>query len=306
MSGGSPPMSGSSPPMSGGSPPKNGGSPPADDEPFRGPIAPAPRPPTSGGSAAGSGGSPPMNGGSPPMGGDSSPISTIVITETARATSTQLTIVTQTGSPPDNKTPPRDADNSSGDPSITEQQVLAAAPDSKSCAETTECVTADVAAKAMSESFAKYDIRTVGEKAALLSLIILESGSFKYKTNKNPGRPGQGTRNMMQPNFIYEYAKDVDAAALAKAAPGINTGLELENGKNATKVAVLDIVNKSDDLSFGSAAWFLTTKCDKDIRENLKKGDEDSWTKYITDCVSTPLGDRKAGWQKALDALMGK
>lgn len=71
-----------------------------------------------------------------------------------------------------------------------------------------ECITAADATQPLIDSFAKYQITTPGEQAALLSWMAYESGDFKYVRNHfpAPGRPGQGCRNMMMPEFVSEFA----------------------------------------------------------------------------------------------------
>lgn len=176
---------------------------------------------------------------------------------------------------------------------ITPQQITSIAPTAASCNGAPfpeECADAARAAPAISASFQKYDICSRGAQAALLAIMVFESGSFKYNKNHFPGRPGQGTRNMQMPDFNREYANaTLDPATLA----------------NATTVeAVLALLNKDDKLSFGSAAWYLKTKCNASIKNDLKSGSDAAWDAYLTQCVGTTrTADRDVGWVAAKKAL---
>jgi hypothetical protein len=75
--------------------------------------------------------------------------------------------------------------------------IQAIMPTSKSCADAKfpdECRTAEQAAPFISKACA--DLST-GECAATIALMGLESVEMKFKHNVSPGRPGQGTANMM-------------------------------------------------------------------------------------------------------------
>ena len=67
--------------------------------------------------------------------------------------------------------------------SITVEQLLAIAPASAACDPAAqfadECITAQDAVAPLNAAFAQYGVETVGEKAALLSLMLFESGDFK-------------------------------------------------------------------------------------------------------------------------------
>ena len=47
-----------------------------------------------------------------------------------------------------------------------------------------ECATADHAAPFINDGFAQFGIESVGEKAAILSLMMFETGNFKYNRNQ--------------------------------------------------------------------------------------------------------------------------
>ncbi|DAA74549.1 TPA_exp: Uncharacterized protein A8136_3307 [Trichophyton benhamiae CBS 112371] len=155
-----------------------------------------------------------------------------------------------------------------------------------------QCRSASQAAEPIIHSFEKYKITSKPEMAAILSLIALESGEFKYQKNVFPGRPGQGTRNMQMPNFNALYAKSIPELA-AKIGPKTNN-----------VDAVLDMLLSKDDYDFGSAAWFLTTQCTPAVRTALQSGSEEGWSKYLTECIGTTAADeRKKYWTKAMESV---
>lgn len=76
-------------------------------------------------------------------------------------------------------------------------QLLELAPTSNTCdgaAHPDECATNVQAAPYLIDAMSKYKIFSVPEIAAVLSLIVLESGDFKFNRNyfPEPGQPGQG------------------------------------------------------------------------------------------------------------------
>ena len=162
-----------------------------------------------------------------------------------------------------------------------------------------ECADAARAAPAISASFKKYGITTPGEQAALIAIMVFETGGFKYSKNhfspEGP-RPGQGTRNMQMLPFNLKYANDVLPAETASTA--------VAAGGDAVTAAL----NADDETSFGSAAWFLTTaqpdKCTQQIRDGLAAGTKVGWDAYLTQCVeTTPDPTRDVPWTAAKAAL---
>ncbi|KAL8904614.1 MAG: hypothetical protein Q9171_006989 [Xanthocarpia ochracea] len=173
--------------------------------------------------------------------------------------------------------------------------LIAMAPKSRTCAGApfpSECKTAAQAAPFINASFKTYGITSNGEAAAIVSLMALESGDFKYNINHFPGRPGQGTRNMQMPAFNLEYAKSIPAlkSGLAKAGTDVK--------------AVLALLTANGEYDFGSAAWFMKNKCSDKVRKGLKTGTTDAWKAYITECVGTTVTEeRQAGWERAAKAF---
>ncbi|PGH02589.1 hypothetical protein AJ79_07593 [Helicocarpus griseus UAMH5409] len=153
-----------------------------------------------------------------------------------------------------------------------------------------ECRSAEQAAAPLLRSFERYNITELGERAAILGLLAVESGEFAYRKNHYPGTPGQGTRNMQMPNFNAQYAASLDEIKEEVAKIG-NDG-----------VMILDLLLKSEEHDFGAAAWFLTTQCDPAVRAELQTGTEKGWMEYLKNCVHTTITE-KAYWERAKEEL---
>ncbi|ETN37083.1 uncharacterized protein HMPREF1541_08073 [Cyphellophora europaea CBS 101466] len=157
--------------------------------------------------------------------------------------------------------------------------LLSISPSSKSCDDAKfkdECATATDAAPHIVSSFAQYNVTSAGEQAALISWMIFESAGFKY--NKNhfpaPGRPGQGTRTMMMPEFVQKYAKSIKAL----------------NGPVGTDEQVLALV-MVPEYTFGSAAWFHSSQCSEGVKKGLAEGTTKGWEAWLKECVQTEVGE---------------
>ncbi|KAF2869350.1 hypothetical protein BDV95DRAFT_577128 [Massariosphaeria phaeospora] len=174
---------------------------------------------------------------------------------------------------------------------ITADTILSITPATKSCATAefpNECADAARAGPAISASFAKYEITEKGTQAALIAIMMFESGSFVYNKNHYPGRPGQGTKNMQMPDNNKLYAAALFPDKIAGAT---------------TPEAVLQLVS-GDNESFGSAAWHLTTQCGPEIQKGLAAGDAKGWDAYLTGCVKTThTPDRDVLWTAAKKVL---
>ncbi len=67
-------------------------------------------------------------------------------------------------------------------------------------------------------------------------------------------------------------------------------------------VEVLALVTP-DEHNFGSAAWFLTTKCTADVQNSLKTGSDAGWAAYAG-CIGVGVdAARTAYWNRAKTAL---
>lgn len=182
---------------------------------------------------------------------------------------------------------------------LTVEQLTAIAPATASCDgadQPEECADAKRAVAAINKSFETYKITSKGERAAIVAYMLFESVNFKYNRNHFPGRPGQGTRMMAMPPYVEKYAIHlVGQDAVSKAqAPGGNESLD----------AVLLLANDSDEKSFGSAGWFVSTECTPEIRAGLASETETGWHDFLTECVETTLDPlRDEPWTKALQNM---
>lgn len=115
-----------------------------------------------------------------------------------------------------------------------------------------QCRSAVQAAGPIQQSFEKYYINAIGEKAAVLTWLLYASSNFKYDRRTGP-LLGVGTRNMQSAGHNTEYAHYV---------------LDLPSEDVVTN---LHRILQNDDLSFGSAAWWLSTICPLSIRSQLQE-----------------------------------
>jgi len=197
---------------------------------------------------------------------------------------------------------------------ITASQLIQISPASESCNPSSqfpdECRTAAQAAPFINQAFSDYNITSLGEKVALLSLMLFETSGFEFDTNHFPGTPGQGTRNMMSFTFVLEYALDTPAVASQASAlvgGGPSNPAITADTQNAVRSLVL-----SDELSFASAMWFYTQSgpdkagCtgNQTIVDGLQAATQEGWENYIEQCVFTTVTpDRQAIWQSTLAVL---
>jgi len=190
---------------------------------------------------------------------------------------------------------------------MTVAQILKAAPSTASCLSSAPaaCRNAVQIATFVNKSFSKFGFTTPGEQAALFSLMAFESGNFIFDVNQFPGRPGQGTRNMMMFDFILPYALQYNRKAVLAIRPDLtaqSTAADVpsDTEKNAIRATVLD-----DTLSFASAAWFLRTKCPAQIAAGLKTASADAFNAYMgPSCIGAGQDPaRLAGYQATLAAM---
>ena len=177
------------------------------------------------------------------------------------------------------------------------QQLLYIAPTSNTCggaSDPKECATSNpTTVKALVEGFAKYGITTAEEQAALISWMAYESNEFKYNRNHfpAPGKPGQGTRCMMSPAFVKEYANSIPELKTQAAAL-------------TDPDAILALV-QTDEYSFAAASWYYNAHCTDAQKGQIKGGGQANWASaFINGCVNTAMDDsRIAYWNKANEAL---
>ncbi|KAJ1942314.1 hypothetical protein FBU59_003233 [Linderina macrospora] len=177
-----------------------------------------------------------------------------------------------------------------------DRAVSARAGDGNCSARPDECAPNTRALAAINKALKKYNITRRGEVVAVLSLMAFESGDWAFNINHypEPGRPGQGTRNMMMYNFVEEYAKYLHPTE-ANALLG-SGGTPSDSTKNAVRQLVLN-----DDDSFGAGFWYLTQKAGSfhDNPAKLIDGNEDSFKDYIVNGVGTGYADeRKQYWDR--------
>lgn len=166
-------------------------------------------------------------------------------------------------------------------------------PKSKSCdAANKECATAEQVTQPLIDSFVKYKITTPGEQASLIAWMALESVEFQFNHNHyapdlpNPseGRPGQGTRAMLMPNFVAELAKS------------------LKVDSTDPKKLLEDVLAKGGD--YEAAAWYYSTKCSDDIKKGVQAGTTAGHKAFIEKCVSTTwAAEREKYWKDSAAAF---
>jgi len=183
---------------------------------------------------------------------------------------------------------------------VTAADIIHIDPNTASCTAAPaadECRTAAEAAPCIAISFTNYGITSFGEQAALLALMLYESGDFKYSRGQFPGVPGQGTRNMQSPAYNLKYAEYL---ATVCTNCGI-TPTQVQQAESQGPAVVLALVN-TDEWSFGSAAWFLATQCDASVRQSLSLGTRAGWEAYLQ-CVGTEDNEERDGLWNAAMAL---
>lgn len=159
-----------------------------------------------------------------------------------------------------------------------------------------QCRTAAQAAPYIDLSYINFGITDFNTQAALLALMLYESGSFKYSQNVYPGIAGQGTRNMQNPADNLAYAEFLSTVC---ANCGI-TNAQVQAANREGPAAVLALVN-TDEWGFGSAAWFLKTQCDDIIQQGLAAGTQTGWENYLTQCLHATVDDyRNQLWSAAM------
>ncbi|KAK7448863.1 hypothetical protein VKT23_013593 [Stygiomarasmius scandens] len=176
-----------------------------------------------------------------------------------------------------------------------------------------ECRNATDALPFINQGFSDYNVTSIGEKAAILSLMVFETGNFSFDRNHfpSPGNPGQGTRSLMVFPEVYQYAVDSPCTS-SEALALVPNNTNLSTVSNDTKNAVLDLVLE-DDLSFASAMWFYTSSGQAEtgctgvpgMVEGLQNRTVEGWENYITKCIFTTVtSERRRVWEQTLDALI--
>ena len=171
---------------------------------------------------------------------------------------------------------------------LSSDKILAVAPPSRTCAANLpECRTAAQATEPIAKSFATYQICDPSAQAALVATMALESANFQYSHNVSPGRPGQGTRSMMMPNFVLQYA----------------AALKVGGGGDAA--ATLKLLQANPEWDFGSAAWYLSSQsaC-QGARDLFRQKSPQAWPTYVTQCLGTTMSPERTEYhERALKAF---
>ncbi|QIW98111.1 hypothetical protein AMS68_003629 [Peltaster fructicola] len=179
---------------------------------------------------------------------------------------------------------------------LSAKNLVTISPATASCGDTSagaECRTAGQAVQNILGSFFMFRISDFNTQAALVAVMLYESGNFKYSKNHYPGVPGQGTRNMQSPEYNAKYASYLSTIPNSGISPSAFTTAQAQG-----PAAVLALVN-TDLWSFSSAAWFLTTQCSQEVRNGLAQGTQAGWSNYLTQCIGTPAtNDRTQVWDK--------
>ncbi|KAI9779505.1 MAG: hypothetical protein M1839_007313 [Geoglossum umbratile] len=148
-----------------------------------------------------------------------------------------------------------------------------------------ECATAAEAAPLINAAFKKFNIATNQEKAALIALMMSETGEFK--NNFRHDVVGQGTRNMQSINFNLQYAltfpelvPEVNAIRGDAGTPVTSLPPDAQNNIRALVLP--------NDKSFGSAMWFYTIQSDE-CKSEVRGGTEAGFEFYLAKCVITTV-----------------
>ena len=181
---------------------------------------------------------------------------------------------------------------------ISANNLITIAPATASCdgaSFPSECAPASVAAPNIAQSFSLFNVDSFGAQAALVAIMLFESGDFKYKINHFPGVAGQGTRNMQSPTFNSKYADWIVANGQDASITQSSVAAVAND-----PAALLNLIN-TDQWSFASAAWFISTQCGASQIQALGDGSQASFEAYLTGCVGTTVTeDRIAGWEKVI------
>lgn len=180
--------------------------------------------------------------------------------------------------------------------------LLEIAPASKDCdappdsVTPDECRTAAQVAPLLEKAFEQYKVTSAAEQAVVVSNMVYESGSFKYKrqlqSQSNPLSFGQGTVNMQSAAFNNKYGKSIPAIADKIKALKIDDSSHESalKSSNETLIELLDILTV-DEYNFGSGVWFMAEpwggECDK-VRTLIKTDAEAGFEAWLKSCVNAP------------------
>jgi len=176
--------------------------------------------------------------------------------------------------------------------------ILAIAPTSNSCANEPaqgECVTNVDAAPHLINAMVANGLYQYGQIAAVIANMAFETSDFKYNINHNPGRPGQGTRNMQLIKYNVMYARSKDE--LKDKVPEGDADAMSDDDKNK----VLNML-RVPEYDYDTGAWFLKTQCDASVMDLLATNPDQGWAAFQT-CCDVSGGERDAYWTRAKAAF---
>ncbi|CUS12284.1 unnamed protein product [Tuber aestivum] len=193
-------------------------------------------------------------------------------------------------------------------PEMSTQQLLAAAPGICTTV-TKECHPAPEAVKEINTAFAHYGLTSLGQKAALLGAMTVESEDFIYNVNKFPGRPGQGTKAMLMFPHIYYYAFSQPAltAEVLRISGGVDRNVTFGNMNRtsaADQMAIRELV-LPEKYTYAAAPWYLKNRCQASMTARLAEGGFEGFKEYVGACIwaGNVTTERLGKWCSAVRAL---
>ena len=209
----------------------------------------------------------PCGGGSQPAASSSAPAATAPPSTASSSAAAPYPSTNATGSTGTGGTVP-------STPQALAAVISKVAPNSTSCDGASpklksQCATADQAAQPFLDSFKTYNISSVNEVAAILSLVAYETGELRYDYHEFPApTPGACTRSIFgEVSYTAAYAASIPAlAANATLIQGAKAG------DNSSLDAVCAALTSNPDWDFGAPSWFLSNVCPAYIQAALRTG----------------------------------
>ncbi|KAJ1927808.1 hypothetical protein IWQ60_002625 [Tieghemiomyces parasiticus] len=173
-----------------------------------------------------------------------------------------------------------------------------------------QCRTPEQLLGPVNACFKQYGLTTIGQKAAILSILDFESEGFHYATNLNPDNHGQGTFSQMKFPNINKYVKSIPE--LQSKYQALTSGVSDIDSDTPSNTEVMDkvlaLVTEDDTLNVCSASWYLSSspECGATALKNLESDSQSAYETYLTQCIHTTVTDgRIAGWKHTLAGLRG-
>ncbi|RPB04116.1 hypothetical protein L873DRAFT_1622006, partial [Choiromyces venosus 120613-1] len=136
-----------------------------------------------------------------------------------------------------------------------------------------ECDTAAIAAPNIELSYIRYSLTTLGQKAAILATLALESANFKANINHSTNRPGQGTKAMLMFPNIVAFANSIDM---------LKSRVKELGGSHHVRDLVLP-----GNTTYAAAAWYVASgpACPKDTMGRLSADKWAGFEYYVAKCL---------------------